>query len=126
MLNIVGFTDWIGSQFPQEKFYPLFFPTKLNTIGNLVLLNETIGRKGCIKEMTSSITVKETSPQLALSKCEKFLEELDRTTNVIIGNTQIILMTALYENGQYAGTDENGFDYFKIEFRMLVSNIYEK
>lgn len=126
MLNIVGFTDWISSQFPKEKFYPLFFPTGLATKGNLVLLNETIGRKGCIKEMTSSITIKETSPQIALAKCEEFLEKLDRTTDVIIGDTQIVLMTALYENGQYAGTDENNFDYFKIEFRMLVSNIYEK
>lgn len=126
MLNLIGFTNWVREQFPTETFYPLIFPTNLNTLGNCVILNETTGRKGCIKEMTSSIIVKEKSPELALVKCEKFLEDLDRTTNLIIGDTQIVLMTALYENGQYQGNDDNGNVYFKIDFTMLVSNIYEK
>lgn len=120
MVNIMQFIENMKSSIGGE-IYPLFFPDNASDDCVVVNFSEVLGRKGTVNTVTCTFLVRSTHPQTSLDKCQEIKDTYDRKTNLFFDNTQIILMSANQESGQFRGVDDQGRYVFQIDFKILTT-----
>ena len=120
MIDIIQFIEWVKTHVDGE-FYPLYFPDTASDDCVAVNFSEVLGRQGTVKDMTCSFLVRASHPKDAIKKCGELINNLDKKTNLVFGNIQIILLLAQQGTGQFQGIDDNSRSVFQADFKMLVS-----
>lgn len=105
------------NMFPEELQY-----TEPTDIKDAVAFSlKTIKSNPVMERTNMRLLVRAGHPMTALKTGEKFINALDHRTNVVLGNTQIILFNPTDMTPEVMGLDQNGNSIYKVDIVILAS-----
>ncbi|MDF2612543.1 MAG: hypothetical protein K0S71_329 [Clostridia bacterium] len=102
------------------RVYPLKFPTDAPDTCIIAEITGGTAPRGTVSSAYVQIYVRALQAQEAERLAGNLITFLDRRTNSMIGDKQLVLSEAQQSEPQYVGTDENNRSLFSINVRLLI------
>lgn len=121
-MSIIEIKRLLESLGVEASIYPLAFPVSGTAPVEALMIQagDSGYSVGDVQEFILTVTARAGHPVKAESLSLDVMDKLHRRTNIMLGDTQIILIRKQNKVPIYAGKDDSGNHYFESDFRVLV------
>ena len=116
--EIIAFLKSLGI----TPVYPLAFPASSPDRAYMLEVGQGFSSRGSLADVVLTITVKAEHPSEAERMSIELKEKLDKMTDVVIGDNQVVLIKAQQLLPNYLGMSADGFHFYMNNFRVLVND----
>lgn len=100
--------------------YPIQFPLT-NPVEDCVVIDVVGGDCGVVSTVSIQVNARSTHPKMAENLLGEVIKKLNKLTNRVYNNTQIILIKSDVTHPYFLGQDETGKFLYSTRFRVLIS-----
>ncbi|MGE6629609.1 hypothetical protein [Bacillus sp. NPDC077027] len=105
-----------------DPVYPLAFPADAPNRAYMLETGQGFGSRGSVNDVVWTVTMKAEHPNQSESMGKRLIDLLDRKTDLLLGENQIIYIKSQQLIPDFLGKSSEGSYYHMVNFKVLVSD----
>jgi hypothetical protein len=123
MVSLIDVVRLLRTEFPDEHISPIEFPLTAPVAAITVDFSSSTSSLASVFNAEVSIIVRDEHPSLAEATSQKFRKFLDKKTNYILGDSQVVMSSAQNPIPLFIGKDDNDGYLYSNNFTLIINEL---